>query len=205
MVPFLAGVLVFFLLYLANLARQIATFVQQIPKLTVKVVKKAAIELAKLVAEKAFNELEDRIIGQLCDYLKALLDSQITKFRFSRKSYYLLFKLLSELIIDKVPDAAEKIYGGISPKIKINTKTTWGKIASNGMEHVFKIGFLLVLCAASFLINFQINKSISYSNTKVASELTKKENYKDKERVDNYVKSNEKIFNKEIPDAPKYK
>lgn len=79
MVPFLAGLLVFFLLYLANIARKIAAFVQKIPKLTANVVKKAAIELAKSLVEKVIDEFEDRINGQLCDYLKALLDSQIKK------------------------------------------------------------------------------------------------------------------------------
>ena len=71
-------------------------------------------------------------------------------------------------------------------------------MAANGMEHVFKIGFLLVLCATSFLINFQIDKSIKYSNSKVASQLTKGNNYKDKDIVTNYVVNNEKIFDKQI-------
>ena len=198
MAPFLAGVLIFFLLYLANLARQIADFVKTIPKLSIKLAKNTVIALAKCFAKKGFDEFEDKIVGNLCDYLKDLLESQIEKFKYTKNSYYLLFKMLSDLLIDQIPNAAEKIYDGISPKIKINTKSTFGKIASNGMVHIFKIGFLVVLCLASFMINFQINKSIKYSNSKVASEFTKGENYKDKEKVDNYVKKNEKILNSQI-------
>ena len=209
-VPFLAGVLVFFLLYLANIARQMVTFIQQIPKLSAKVIKKLTIQFAKLIAEKAFDEFEDRIVGSLCDYLKNLLNRQIDKFSQSKRSYYLLFRILSELLIDSVPDHIDKIYGSFSTKIKINTNSTFGKIAKNGMQHVFKIGFLVVLCAASFLINFQIdksikgknffkrNKAINYSNSKVAEQLTKGENYKDKEMVTDFVKKNEKILDNQL-------
>ena len=45
-------------------------------------------------SEKAFNEFEDRIVGKLCDYLKGILDKQISKFRFEKKGYYLLIKIL---------------------------------------------------------------------------------------------------------------
>ena len=157
-------------------------------------VKKVTISLAKLLSEKAFDEFEDRIVGKLCDYLKGLLNKQLEKFPYSRRSHYLMFRMLSELLIDSIPDHADKIYGSFKSKIKININSTFGKIAKNGMQHVFKIGFLVVLCAASFLINFQINKSIKYSNSNVSDQLTKGENFKDKDKVTDYVEKNEKIL-----------
>ena len=107
--------------------------------------------------------------------------------------------LLTYLFVSKVPDISEKISeefkGKFGDKIFRAFKKKHAEYASNGFDHLFKIGFLLVLCAASFLLNFHKNKSIKFQTDDVAKQFTE-DNRTD--TISKYVTQNQKLVDNSI-------
>lgn len=194
-IPFLAGILMLLLLYITNIIRKIIKYANGFT-LTAEVVKDVAVEVVKCVAEKLIEQTESTVIEKLIETLCDSVKEQIKRFEFSKPNHYRLMSMILTMLSDKIPDASDKIFEKVSPKFNFKTKSIKGKIIDRTAKNLFRIGFLIILCVASFLMNFHANKSIKYSRTEVAEEFTKNNN---EQKVDNYVDDNNKILDAEMP------
>ena len=194
-IPFLAGILILLLLYLVNIIRQLAAY-GNVFTASGKIVKKVAIEVAKCIAEQIIDNLEDTAVGKLTGYLYDVLKKQIERIKFIKPKHYHLMSMIASILAEKAPDPGDKLYEKLSSKFRFNRNSIKGKVVDRTAQHLFKIGFLLILCAAAYMMSFHANKSLKFSRTEVANEFTES---KDENKIDTYIENNNKILDSEIP------
>lgn len=91
-----------------------------------------------------------------------------------------VFQMLMKIISPKdFSVSGEEIQKLFQKKVKLNVKSNFGKRFLKEdlpWPHFIKIGFLLMLCFASFMMNFHLHRqSLKYNESKVAEEYDKKQ------------------------------
>lgn len=176
MVPILAGILIIGLVYLASISGSIAEWIMAFPtKITKALVKKAVVEVCTLVLS---SQIES-ICNGICAFLMKILQNQVDKMKTDKKVasiFQILMKLVSPKDFNLSGEAIQNLF---SSKVKLNVKSNFGKrfLKENlPWPHFVKIGFLLMLCFASFMMNFHLHRqSLKYNESKVAEEYDKKQ------------------------------
>lgn len=184
--PILAGILIIGLVYIASISKSISEWILAFPvKITRKLAEKTLKTLASLVV--------DSQIEKLCSVICSFLGKQVFKQIETMKSYdENLAKLLNLLLsftspkdFSKSADVVQQVFEG---KVKMNFGFADEIVDGLPIHSFLKIGFLLLLCFASFMLNFYFHRrSIKYNDKKVAVQ------YDDKQNPEMALQQNEKI------------
>lgn len=168
MAPILAGVLIILLVYAASLADEITKWIATFPeKLTLETMKRAAALIVKVVAK----ELADFALDKLIAFLKKVLGKQLDKLEGNQSSLaqvsVVIIKSLMQIfessIGDKINDKLSDLIGD-----KINVTMNWAKFVKDCLDpgRLMKVSFLLLLCFATFILNFQSARKDAIKNEK---------------------------------------
>lgn len=178
---FMASVLILLLLYLLNLARKIFSFMS-----AGQIVKTVAKEAAEYCVGKLLDCAEEKIIERITEYLKEIIETQMEKIGFSNEVYSVIIDWIVDFVSGKLSDKIDTVHDFLKEKFKFNFKF---KIKSGKFDfykkRLFRLGFLLVICAASFLLLFKAKQPIAFNREKVAKKYADSE---DKEEEFNTVK-----------------
>lgn len=90
--------------------------------------------------------------------------------------FQILMKICAPKDFSKSGDMIQELF---EEKVKLNVKSNFAKrfIKENlPWSHLVKIGFILMLCFASFMLNFHMHRqSLKFNESKVAEEYDKKQ------------------------------
>ena len=117
MIPFLAGILMLLLLYIANMIKKIIIYANGFTS-TAKIAKDITVKVVKSIAEQVIDNLEGKLVDKLTDYLGSAVKEQIKKFEFSKPNHFRLMSMIVDMLTNKLADGGEQIYGKVSHKFK---------------------------------------------------------------------------------------
>ena len=142
----------------------------------IKTVKVVAEYLVTSALENKLNKFCDGI----CDFLKKILSKNIEKIEKYNPKIANVFNMLSTLVAARDILLADKI-GEFFEKKKTHISLTLniGNVFQPNLpvNQFIKIGFLILLCFASFMMGFNLHhSSLKYNTSKVALSYDKKQN-----------------------------
>ena len=197
MVPILAGILIILLVYAASMSKKIADWFINFPKISQEILSKGVGIIVNIVAPELVNFALDKLIK----FLKKVLNEQLTKLKtINNENVQLGASIIESLSFIFNSTVGEKINQKLSSFLgdKIKVTFNWSKFVDGlfDRERIMKISFLLLLCLATFLMNFNSHKHA----IKKAEEDSKKyeEAFKTKDKKKKDEKQNEKRIKKRI-------
>lgn len=170
--PLLAGILIIGLVYLASVSKSIAEWILAFPeKIAKTLIKKTLIEVSSIILASQI----ERLCNVVCDFLIKILDKQIKKLHNFNPEMSEIFKVLMKIINPKdFSFSGDKIHEIFENKAKIKINSNFGNMFIKDnipFAHFVKIGFLLMLCFASFMLNFHFHRhALKYNEAKEAKE-----------------------------------
>ena len=173
--PILAGILIIILVYIAKIVKNI---VEWAGATLVKFSKEVAKLVIKDIITTFFNDQVNEALGKACSFLKSVVDKQISKIeKYNKDSKFVkLAKLLIGVIYTKSYDfEAEKIQALFENKFKIKTNSKIAKFLFSNLPiaSLIKVGLLLMICIASFVLNFKNKKSLKSAASDYEKEYDK--------------------------------
>ncbi|KAK8892270.1 hypothetical protein M9Y10_029495 [Tritrichomonas musculus] len=175
MVPILAGILIILLVYIASILKSIGQWISAFPvKLSTELIKKTVKTVAKLVVDSQIEKFCDA----LSSFLYSKVKEQIANLKSNKSDLVHIFSVLLDIAAPKdFAECGDKITDFFKTKIDDNMKCNIG-FTSNLADKIvdglptasfLKIGFLLLLCFSSFMINFHMHKQALKYNTEKAA------------------------------------
>lgn len=149
--PLLAGILIIGLVYLASVAETITEWIASFPqKITRTIVKKALVDVANVVLSSQIESLCENISSFLLDVLNKQIEKMAKYDSKISGIFQILMKICSPKDFSKSGDMIQKLF---KEKVKLKVKSNFAQkfIKENlPWSHFVKIGFILMLCFASF-------------------------------------------------------
>ncbi|KAK8839804.1 hypothetical protein M9Y10_031512 [Tritrichomonas musculus] len=165
MVPVLAGVLICVLVYLGILSAKIVEFASTLP---ISLTKETAKKVLSVFLSSVISGTSQFFIDKIIDYLDDVLDNQIKKLEKRGVTIPVTIIKLIKSIADSTlgDDMNDRISDFIGGKIKITY--SWQKTFMDciDIEHIMQISTLLLLCLATFILNFNTRKDAIENNAK---------------------------------------
>lgn len=191
----MAGILIIGLVYIESISKSIAEWITTFGvKFGLDLIKKTVkTVIQKLISQMFQNEIES-FCQKICQFLTSILLKQINNLNKFQPDMAALFKSLLKIVIVKdFTNSSEEIYKIFNNKSFFKINIIFDFIADGiPIAKFFKIGFLIMLCFASFMINFNFQrKKLKYDTKKVAIE------YDQKQDIDLAVKNKEKFVENE--------
>ena len=146
-----------------------------------KITQKLILNTLKEVASLVLSSQIERLCEVLCKFLIGKLEKQIEKLKHYKPKVASIFKLLMNISNQKnfaaSGDMINNLFQG-KTKLKIDNCFFDSFINNNIPTGAFlKIGFILMLCFSSFMMNFHLHrKSVNYDSKRVAAEYDKNQN-----------------------------
>lgn len=172
--PVLAGILIIGLVFIASFAKSISEWIMAFPeKITKEVIKVTVKEIASVILKSQIEKLCEHI----CDFLIDKLDDEIKKMGKFDQDRACIFNLLMKLVVVKdFEKSGDKINELFSDGTLFKMKSDFGQSLlcdSIPSSSLLKIGFLILLTFACFMLNFHYNKSVKYNSEKVSADYDK--------------------------------
>ena len=178
MAPILAGILIIGLVYIVSLSSSIAEWISSFPtKITRTIVKKTLTEVASVILSSQIELICDKV----CSFLMKILSEQVLKMSKYDSKIAGLFQILMQIASQKsFSNVGDKFGELFKDKVSLKVGNNFGQMFIDNnlpFANFVKIGLNLMLCFASFMINFHLHhRSIQYNESKVAEEYDKKQN-----------------------------
>ena len=176
-VPILAAILIIGLVYIAKVAEKITAYITAGPiEITSQIVKKVAKEVAKEIVNGVLRYQVDKFCDKIVNYLYEILQKQLKTLNPEMKE---IFQIMMNLVsVKDFENVGDKIHETFTEKIcNIKMKSEFIRSflpCGLPISHLLKIGLLLLLCFASFMMNFNNRKDqLEYKETEVASKYNK--------------------------------
>ena len=169
LVPVLAGILIIGLVYIASIAKSISEWIMTFPaKFTKELVVKSVKTVAKLVVNKEIEKVCDAVIS----FLQKQVEKQIDQLKLHNSKYADIFMLLLKIAAPADFSTCGEYISELFEGKSIGFKSSFaaGLVEDLPIASFLKIGFLVMLCFATFMINFHDHKqSIKYNTEKAAA------------------------------------
>lgn len=207
MIPILAGILIIGLVYIASLANSIFQWISTFEvKITGKLIKKTVKIVLEKLASQALDDQIDKFCNKIFDFLIDILKNQIEKLKNFLPDMANLFNILLKIAGAKdFENAADKANDLLNNSSFFKKSSNFGlNMISDHLpvKHFLKLGFILLLCFASFMMNFYFrSKALKYHTSEVAKKYNEKQNTNEAAKEnEKYVKNETKNYFKPIND-----
>lgn len=155
-VPLLAGILIILLVYLVRVSGKITQTIMGFPEFAAKkLVEVSIVQILEHTAKNSISKLAENVISIICEFLKGVLMAQIKALsKFNQKlSVFLteLSNIFNPIDMSKINDGFSKPLGNI-----YSIKCSFTDSISDCIpkQSLLKLGLLIILCSASFMLNF---------------------------------------------------
>lgn len=183
LVPLLAGILIIVLVYVVSLCKSIIEWVGASAfKLSKELIKATFKLVIKELCSKLVGQEIEIALSKVISFLQGILTKQINKLKINKKNTKIinLFSVLSQLIqMKKFNIIGTECSNAFQYHFKKRKNAKAGKFLTSNLPigEFIKVGILIVMCIASFLLNFSKHcSSIKYKATDAAKEYNEKQN-----------------------------
>lgn len=199
MAPLLAGVLIFALVFLASMSTSIGEYVTSFgAKFGIDVAKKAVKKVLEQLVLTAFSSQLEAFCQKIIDFLYKKLKQQIEIINVYDAKTGAFLDVLSQIIdtsnFKRSGKSLNKMFNK-KVKLKVNSRFAQSFVTEGlPLAHMFKIGLLLMLCLAGFIIGFNNKKKAIAESKEEKNAAAFDKDPKSPDNLENLQKSNESAY-----------